>query len=92
MHLYRHASYKLKHGMRMERVQARSLERAFARRISKKRPKPGRAPVLALQQLQYALWQLVRLGHHRGACLLQDLGAREVGGFHRKVRILNTRT
>lgn len=76
----------------MERVQARSLERAFARRNSMKRPKPGRAPVLALQQLQHALWQLIRLGHHRGARLLQDLGAREVGGFCSKVRILNTRT
>ena len=46
----------------MKRVQARSLERAFARQgIQLKRPKPGRPPVLALQQLQHALWQLVRL-------------------------------
>ncbi len=30
---------------------------------------------LLLQEGQYALGNLVRLGHHRGPCLLQDLRA-----------------
>ena len=53
------------------------------------RPKPGRAPDLALEQLQNTLRQLIGLRHHGGAGLLQDLGAREVGRFHRKVCILD---
>ncbi len=42
------------------------------------------------QQGQHALGQLVGLGHHRRAGLLQDLGARQVGGFRSEVRVLNT--
>ena len=45
---------------------------------------------LAFEQLEHALWQLVGLGHHRRSSLLQDLGPRQVGGFHREVGILNS--
>ncbi len=38
---------------------------------------------------QHPLGQLVGLGHHGGARLLQNLRAREVGGFYRKVGIHN---
>ena len=34
---------------------------------------------------------LVGLGHHRRTGLLQDLGARQVGGFCREVGVLNAR-
>ena len=43
----------------------------------------------ALEKLQYRLRQLVRLRDHRRSSLLQDLGARQVGGFHREISILN---
>ena len=43
------------------------------------------------QQGQHALWQLVSLGHHRSARLLQNLRTRQVGGFHCKVSVLNPR-
>ena len=41
------------------------------------------------QQGQYTLWQLVGLGHHGRAGLLQDLGTRQVGGFCREVGVQN---
>nr|GEU28498.1 hypothetical protein [Tanacetum cinerariifolium] len=47
---------------------------------------------LATQQRQHAVRQRVGLGQHRGTCLLQDLAARQVGRFLRKVGILNPAT
>ena len=44
------------------------------------------------QQRKYPLRQLVRLGNHGCARLLQDLRARQVGGFCSEVGILNTAT
>jgi hypothetical protein len=41
------------------------------------------------QESQYTLWQLVGLGHHRRTSLLQNLRAGQIGGFCRKVSILN---
>ena len=46
-------------------------------------------PVLATQQGQHALGQLIGLRHHGRTGLLQDLGTRQVGGFDREVGILN---
>ena len=46
--------------------------------------------VFLLQKLQDLLRQLIGLGHHRGAGLLQNLGTAEVGCFQRKICILNT--
>lgn len=42
---------------------------------------------LALEELEHLLWQCVGLRQHGRAGLLEDLGAREIGGFLRKVRI-----
>lgn len=42
-----------------------------------------------LEERQHALRQLVGLRHHRHAGLLQNLGAREVGGFGCEVGILD---
>ena len=50
--------------------------------------RPWRALVSA-QQREHLLRQLVGLRDHRGAGLLQHLGTRQVGGFHREVGILN---
>ena len=36
---------------------------------------------LSAQQAQHPLRQLIGLGHHGRACLLQDLGAAQAGGF-----------
>ena len=47
----------------------------------------ARGPQRLLQQRQHALRNLVGLGHHGRAGLLQDLGARQVGSFRRKIRI-----
>src|SRR6218665_83750 len=54
---------------------------------------PDRAfrPDDSAQQGQNALVQLVRLGHHRGAGLLQDLSARQIRGFGGKVGIEDAR-
>lgn len=67
-----------------------SLERPCSIPLTPKRAvgAPLRAGLLT-QQREHALWELIRLRHHGGACLLQDLGARQVGRFQRKVRILN---
>ncbi len=48
---------------------------------------PVAQPSSLLQQLQHLLRQLVGLGDHGGARLLQDLGAAQVGRFLGKVRI-----
>jgi hypothetical protein len=48
-----------------------------------------KAGASTLEQGQHGLWQLVGLSHHGSACLLQDLRAREVGGFLCKVGVLN---
>ena len=42
-----------------------------------------------MQQLQHSLGDLVGLCHHGGAGLLQDLGARQSGGFGGEVGILD---
>ncbi len=42
------------------------------------------------QQFQNGLWQLIRLRHHGGARLLQNLCATQVGGFHGEVSVLNS--
>src|SRR3954471_20208354 len=47
---------------------------------------------LAAEERQNVLRQRVRLREHRGAGLLQDLAARQVGRFRREVRVLNPRT
>jgi hypothetical protein len=47
--------------------------------------------VLLLQQGQDALWDLVRLRHHGGTGLLQDLRARQVGGLLGKIRVHDAR-
>lgn len=54
----------------------------------------GRSPcfgfilrALALEQLQHALGQLVSLGQHGGACLLQNLSASQIGGLCSEVGI-----
>src|SRR5256885_10087547 len=55
----------------------------------------GKAAGLVLrsaQQGQDALGQLVGLGHHRRAGLLQDLRAAQVGGFRREVGIHDAAT
>lgn len=39
------------------------------------------------QQGQHALWQLVGLGHHGSAGLLQNLRAAQIGGFRSEVSI-----
>jgi len=44
---------------------------------------------LTLQKRQYLLGQLVGLGHHGGAGLLQDLCTRQVGGLLREVGVQN---
>ena len=46
----------------------------------------------SLQQRQHAVWQRVGLGQHGRACLLQDLAARQLGRFRRKVGVLDART
>ncbi len=50
----------------------------------------GAGLLSALEQLKYRLGKLVGLRHHGRASLLQDLRARQVGRFHRKVSVLNT--
>ena len=53
-------------------------------------PAADQDPLACLtQQGQYALGQLVGLGHHRCTGLLQDLRAGQIGSFHREVRILH---
>ena len=47
---------------------------------------------LAAQQAQDALGEGVGLCQHGRACLLQNLGARQVGGFGGEVSILNAAT
>lgn len=49
----------------------------------------ARFSFLLTQQGQHTLWQLVGLGHHGGAGLLQDLRTRQVGSFCCKVGIQN---
>lgn len=67
-----------------------SLERPCSIPLTPKRAVGAllRAALLA-QQREHALWELIRLRHHGSAGLLQDLRARQVGSFQRKVRILN---
>src|SRR3990167_2470505 len=45
--------------------------------------------LLLPQQRQHTLWQLVGLRHHGGTSLLQHLRTRQVGGFRRKVGVLD---
>lgn len=51
----------------------------------------AQACALLFQEGQYALGNLVRLGHHRGACLLQNLCARQVGRFLCEVGVHDAR-
>ena len=73
----------LGHAYKGYRPVGRPLEahRDIAQQIAPQAP-PG-----LLQQLEHVLWQLVGLGHHGGARLLQDLSAAQVGGFLGKVGI-----
>jgi hypothetical protein len=41
------------------------------------------------QQRKDTLRQLIRLGHHGRASLLEDLSTRQVGGFCSEVSVLN---
>ena len=47
---------------------------------------------LTLKQLEHLLGQLVGLGHHRRASLLQNLRTAQVGSFSRKVGIHDAAT
>ena len=65
--------------------------RAAIENIAFRELQGGAVPALfgfsLFEQRQHALRNLVGLRHHGGAGLLQDLGAREVGGFLGKVGI-----
>lgn len=64
----------------------------LARRAMPKWQRLACKRVRSTQQRQHALRQLVGLSNHGGTGLLQDLSAREVGGFHREVGIHDAAT